>query len=289
MSAVMTPKQLKAAFDKWKVPYIEIDGWQNRGRPESLGWGNMHGIANHHTATPKSLSASDTDSLLVRGRSDLPGPLAQFGVRRGGKVSIIALGRANHAGAVRREVLEDFLADRVVERPTSTLNETIDANAFLYGFEVHNNGVGEDYPDEQLRALVLANAAICDFHGWSHNASAQHRTITARKVDMAPIRGQGSDPWLRGEVKYALKVGPGKYALPWEDRSFQDVDPVTPLVTPSEDSMTLIVHPNGSAYHLTSAGLVWLPADVRNSITGAVTVVTCDQETWDRYREVYPG
>ncbi len=59
---------------------------------------------------------------------------------------------------------------------------------------------------------------------------------------------------------------------------------------PEEDStMTLIVHPNGSAFHLTSRGLIWLPADVRKSITGPVTVVECDAATWDRYREVFPS
>jgi hypothetical protein len=53
--------------------------------------------------------------------------------------------------------------------------------------------------------------------------------------------------------------------------------------------MTLVVHPNGSAYHLTARGLVWLPADVRAAISGPVTVVPCDAATWDRYRKIYPS
>ncbi len=293
MSKVMTPDQIVAQLKKWKVPFAGEDGWRTRGRPASLGWGDMHGIVNHHTATPKSVSDAATNRLLRVGRSDLPGPLAQFGTQRDGTVAIIAAGRSNHAGAVRPEVLNDFLNDRHVTRPSTTAGETVDGNAFLYGNEVHNSGTGEKYPDEQLRSIVLLNAAICDFHGWSHFAASQHRNITARKVDMAPIRGEAADDWVLREVKYALKVGPGGYRLPWEDRTFTDVDPTpnhpAPLETVQEDSMTLIIHPNGSAYHLTGGGLVWLPAAVKNAITGPVTVVPCDDATWKRYREVYPA
>lgn len=55
------------------------------------------------------------------------------------------------------------------------------------------------------------------------------------------------------------------------------------MATPEDTPMTLIVHPNGSAYHLTAKGLLWLPAAVRDAITGPVTVVPCDDVTWDRY------
>ena len=135
---------------------------------------------------------------------------------RGGVVWLVGNGRANHAGAVRHQVLDAFLKKHVVHRPDTTDGETKDANAFLYGVEVQNNGRGERYPDVQLLSLVLLNAAICDFHGWGPNASAQHYEITRRKVDMANIRGENAGTWLRREVAVALRAGPGKYVtLGW--------------------------------------------------------------------------
>lgn len=229
MSAVMTPAQTRRALEKWHVPFVESDGWETRGRPASTGaFGDMHGIANHHTATSKSADVSDVERMLKQGRSDLPGPLCHVTTRRNGKVVLIAHGRANHAGAVRPEVLNDFLADRHVTRPSTTSGETVDANAFLYGNEVQNNGTGEDYPDEQLHSIVLWNAAICDFHGWSHFAASQHKQITARKIDMSDIHGQDSDEWLLREVKLALAGGPGSYELPWNRTATPD---------PQEDDM----------------------------------------------------
>ncbi len=234
MSKVMTPDQIVAQLRKWRVPFAGEDGWRTRGRPASLGWGDMHGIANHHTATSRDASAAATNRLLRVGRSDLPGPLAQFGTQRDGVVAIIAAGRANHAGAVRPEVKADFVNDRHVTRPTTTAGETVDANAFLYGNEVHNNGTGEKYPDAQLKSVVLLNAAICDFHDWSHFAASQHKNITARKVDMADIHGEDADSWLLREVKVALAGGPGTYQLPWERTAPQPVPQEDDIVTPAD-------------------------------------------------------
>lgn len=53
--------------------------------------------------------------------------------------------------------------------------------------------------------------------------------------------------------------------------------------------MTLVVSPNGSAFHLTPKGLVWLPAHVRESISGPVTVVQTDRDTWERYKKAFPS
>jgi hypothetical protein len=287
MSKVMTPAQLVAQLKRWEVPYREEDGWRARGRPGA--YGDMHGIANHHTATSHKAKPAAVDRLLRVGRPDLSGPLAQFGTRRDGTVSLIAHGRSNHAGAVRPSVLRAFLADKVVKRPLTSSGETVDANAFLYGNEVHHDG-GGNYTDAQLLSLVLLNAAICDFHDWPASAVAQHSTITRRKVDMAAPRVHGiktsMDRWLRREVARALKAGPGQYALPWQPQpatsAVLDVDTPT-----EEDCMTLVIAPNGSAYHLTPKGLVWLPADVHDDITGPVTVVRTDEGTWKRYRGAY--
>lgn len=52
--------------------------------------------------------------------------------------------------------------------------------------------------------------------------------------------------------------------------------------------MVLIVHPNGSAYHLTAKGLVWLEAGEVSRITGTQpTKVHVDKATWEAYRDAY--
>jgi len=78
---------------------FEVDeqpGWRTRGsRGRSLV--DVQGVMLHHTVDNPP---ADYPSLrIVRdGRSDLPGPLAQFGVARSGRILLIAAGLANHAG-----------------------------------------------------------------------------------------------------------------------------------------------------------------------------------------------
>lgn len=67
-------------------------GYENRGRPYSFS--PSKGVICHHTA-----AADDIDSVLINGRSDLPGPLCHFALHKNGDVVLIAAGYANHAGA----------------------------------------------------------------------------------------------------------------------------------------------------------------------------------------------
>lgn len=71
-----------------------VDGWQDRGD------GDVHkimGIMCHHTAGPRSGNMPSLQTL-IKGRSDLPGPLAQLGLGGDGTYFVIAAGRCNHAG-----------------------------------------------------------------------------------------------------------------------------------------------------------------------------------------------
>jgi hypothetical protein len=53
---------------------------------------------------------------------------------------------------------------------------------------------------------------------------------------------------------------------------------------------TIIRHPNGSAYLLTSRGLVWLDAGDMAGITGTPpTIIKVDGKTWDELRRLYPA
>lgn len=71
-----------------------VDGWQSRGRGDV---GQIMGILCHHTAGPKSGNMPSLN-ILINGRPDLPGPLAQLGLGRDGTYFVIAAGKCNHAG-----------------------------------------------------------------------------------------------------------------------------------------------------------------------------------------------
>lgn len=217
MSHAMTPAELEAALKRWQVPYKPLLGWRSRNRAGHGAWGDMHGVLNHHTAGVRGASADSELKVLKNGRRPaggkpaLPGPLCNVSPDRDGILWLVGWGRANHAGAVRPEILDRLIREDEPVRPRTTIGETADGNAFLYGVEVQNNGRGEKYPDAQLLTLVLFNAAVCDFHGWGPNSVIQHYEATMRKVDMAPIRGEAAGSWLRREVEVALTAGPGKY------------------------------------------------------------------------------
>jgi hypothetical protein len=71
-----------------------VDGWENRGRGNVS---NTLGVICHHTAGPRNGNMPSLD-VLMRGRPDLSGPLAQLGLGRDGTFYVLAAGRCNHAG-----------------------------------------------------------------------------------------------------------------------------------------------------------------------------------------------
>lgn len=95
-----TPEILKS----WGLKVVEVDGWENRGVKDPKGAPQFFPatpkvIVNHHTGTPASRKGDYPTLNVVRdGRSDLPGPLSQFGGGRDGTIYVIAAGKANHAG-----------------------------------------------------------------------------------------------------------------------------------------------------------------------------------------------
>lgn len=89
----MSDVDLLRRLRKYAVPVIEIDGWQTRGK---TFYGDQ-GSVNHHTAGPRA-GVIPSLSILINGRSDLPGPLCNVGLGRDGVARLIAAGRANHAG-----------------------------------------------------------------------------------------------------------------------------------------------------------------------------------------------
>lgn len=135
-----TPAILRAAG----LTVVEVSGWQTRGRPVSTGEFSPSGVLCHHTATGPKTSNAAVVNLLVKGRSDLPGPLCQFGLARNGTVYLIASGRANHAGKAK----------------ASGNMPAGDGNEEYIGIEAFNDGVGEKWSDLQKNAYALLCAVL---------------------------------------------------------------------------------------------------------------------------------
>jgi hypothetical protein len=71
-----------------------VKGWETRGRGDV---GPTMGVICHHTGGSPNGNMPTLD-LLIKGRDDLAGPLAQLGLGRDGTFYVIAAGRCNHAG-----------------------------------------------------------------------------------------------------------------------------------------------------------------------------------------------
>jgi hypothetical protein len=216
-----TPDQVLAALSRWHVKTVKHTGWRTRGRPASTGeFGPLIGVVNHHTADKgkgKTLTALRTGiraimRVLIKGRADLPGPLCHFSTDRLGQVHLVAMGRANHAGAFAANTVADTRAGRAPGRPGPV--DSVDGNRLYWGNEVHNDGLGEDYTDAQVEAVIRLNAALIELSGWSSNAAIQHKEGTRRKSDMSKIDGHESGAFVRQQVALALSVGPERYGYP---------------------------------------------------------------------------
>ena len=165
-----TPTEIiNKVADELTASGIEVHfepGWQQRGRPGSF---DPRGVVCHHTATSRQAPGDYPSLGIVRdGRSDLPGPLAQFGLGRSGRVLVIAAGKANHAGPGGFRGLS--------------------GNNSVWGIEAENDGVGQPWGDAQLDAYVRLAAALARHTGFGADMVAAHREWNPRdKIDPTGI------------------------------------------------------------------------------------------------------
>ena len=164
-SLTWLPDALKIAGLKVSL----VPGWENRGSGDV---GRIFGVICHHTGTP-STQNMPTLNLLVRGRSDLPGPLSQLGLARDGTYFVIAAGRANHAG---RGVWQGVK----------------NGNSNFIGIEAENSGLPSDpWPQVQLEAYHHGVAAILRHVGQSADFCCGHKEYAlplGRKPDPGSIK-----------------------------------------------------------------------------------------------------
>jgi len=199
--------------------------------------GGTLGMIVHHTAAGGT-AEMPCRRICVSGRSSLPGPLVQLLLGRGPspKLLLISQNRCNHAGRGSSEVVKDLEQRRDITAEFDAGQGAYDArnlgrssdyskgNGILWGVEVENDGVGEEYSAAQMKVLVKLCAAMCKWQGWDHNAIIHHREWTDRKIDMS-YRGP-----LREYVKKSMASN--QWRLPKTAVQAAIRPPVTPSKTP---------------------------------------------------------
>lgn len=145
------------------------------GYPVKAAWvpghgtmGTVAGVILHHTATPDS-APGDFPSLNVvsKGRSDLPGPLCNYGLGRSGTVYLISEGIAWHAGP-------------------GSYQGIADGNGHFLGIEAEYPGTGRTWSPVQLDAYRRLVASILFFLGKNTDWDLRHAlwaTPPGRKID----------------------------------------------------------------------------------------------------------
>lgn len=151
---------LPAALRKAGLKVDETAGWKTR---ETRNGFAPKGVVCHHTASGPNVSDSAMRGILIAGRADLRGPLAQCGLERDGTWVMIAAGRCNHNGFGQWG------------------NDSI-------GVEAYNDGKGEPWPKVQLDSYTRGVAVICAHYRWgAHRVKGHKETDPKRKIDPVGI------------------------------------------------------------------------------------------------------
>lgn len=156
---------VKEAILDWGLVVVEVPGWQFRGSSDFAPRGHVI----HHDVVPDQPGDSDhIPGIIVAGRPDLAGPLANFWLERDGNVHLCAAGKANHAGEGHWHGLTQ--------------------NRDVWGTEMNNLGVATDlWPEVQLEAMARLAAATAEFSGFTAAYVCGHK-------EWATPPGRKSDP-----------------------------------------------------------------------------------------------
>lgn len=160
-------------------PVVEEAGWRSRGR---YGFRVVEGVVGHHTAGPAT-GEYPCRSIILNGRSGLPGPLANFGLGRSGTIYVVAAGVANHAG-------------------DSAYAGFTDLNDEFLGIEAEDDGDG-NWTSEQIDCYPRLVAACLYYMKRPATRYGGHKNVaipTGRKVDPAGI----DTAWMQSKVHHYL-------------------------------------------------------------------------------------
>ena len=151
---------LSDVADSTGYPVIEVDGWEDRGISDGY---SPSTVVAHHTAGPTANGDMPSLGIIVNGRSDLPGPLANYGLGRSGAIYVVASGKSNNAGS------GDW--------------GSCGSNYCTVGIEAENDGY-QPWPSVQLDAYARLVAAILNRLDRPASSTCGHKEwAPGRKVD----------------------------------------------------------------------------------------------------------
>jgi N-acetylmuramoyl-L-alanine amidase len=169
-------------------PVIEVDGWENRGK--STGY-NPSTVVAHHTAGPSGGGDMPSLGIIVNGRKDLAGPLANYALGRSGTIYVVASGKSNNAGAGGWK--------------------GCGSNYCTVGIEPENDGK-QPWPQVQLDSYGRLAAAILNRLEKNADRLCSHKEwATGRKVDPHSINMSKA----RVTIQNLLDQDQGGGAMPW--------------------------------------------------------------------------
>lgn len=138
--------RLPEFLDRWQVPYVLVDGWEERSR-RSGDFVDVMGVGWHHTAS-STTPARDLGWMYFN-TANTSRPVGNCLLDRTGLV---------HLASVRATNTQGKGGPRLTSRGTIPLDS---GNTRTFAIEVANDGVGEEWPDVQVESyLRLTCAAI---------------------------------------------------------------------------------------------------------------------------------
>lgn len=157
----------------------EVSGWKTRANSSGLAAFNPLGSVNHHTAGPPPATGAMTPSLgiIVHGRADLAGPLANVYLGYDGVAYVVAAGPANHAGL-----------------PDGGSCRGMTGNSSAYGLEIEHPGTSP-LPRDRVLLAAKIHAALIWKRGIAPTQVVQHwEWAPSRKVDLGSNMHPATNP-----------------------------------------------------------------------------------------------
>lgn len=229
-----TPKFLR----KYNVRFETYPGWEVRSR-RSGGLERVLAVGTHHTAS--AAPAANQMAWMWNNSGDRP--IGNIFIARDGLVTLGAAGAANTQGR---------------GGPITTSKGTIpkdQGNMYCVAIEAANNGVGQEWPDAQMRAYVLVCAALCEQFGlnpltdilshWEYVLPSQ----PGRKIDPA------------GPTPSMPEIGGTDGARRWNDAHFKKrvsdamKGTTSPSPVPTPPSNTYVVQHGDSWWKIAATHL----------------------------------
>lgn len=164
---------LPAALARRGLTVETVPGWETRSNGYDL---RARAAICHWTAGPRGTTRRASLNIVVNGRADLPGPLANVYLDRAGIAVVVSARSANHAGAGNWR--------------------GVSGNSSLFGTEAEAAGA-DDFTDAQRWAYPRVNAAYCDLGGFGPEMVAGHSEYATPRGRKTDINGYTMDEMRR--------------------------------------------------------------------------------------------